>query len=122
MQIGEEKKEGNQYQDLFSPWQAAQLPTLRRNKVQSPSPPPNRNTWLFSTLSRSKSGSTVFSKKSATTSAIKTSSTATTRVPSHSHKIRNNTPAPSISTSNNTASGTAVKMPQHRCHVHQRAR
>jgi len=32
MQIGEEKKEGNQYQDLFSPWQVAQSPTLRRNK------------------------------------------------------------------------------------------
>src|SRR5271169_2858911 len=120
MQIGEEKKEGNRSQDLLARLQAVQSPTLRRSKLPSLSPVQNRNTWPFSTPSRSRSGSSASSKKSATTSAIRTSSTATTRAPSHLHTIRNTTPAPNISTSNTTSSGTASKTDQQGWNIVQR--
>src|SRR5579859_5747935 len=113
MQIGEEKKEGNRYQDLSPPWQEEQSPTRRRSKARSPSPLRNRNTWLSSIHSRSKSGSSAFSEKSVTTSAIKTSFTATIKAQSPSHIIRSTTLVRNISTSNTTSLETASKMEQH---------
>src|SRR5436190_12964514 len=112
MQIGEEKKEGNRCQDLCSRWQEARSHGHQRNSNLSPSQVPNRNTWHSFTLSRSRYGSSVFSGKSATTSAIKTSSTATIRALSHLYIIRNTMLAPSTSTSNIISSGTALRMEQ----------
>src|SRR5271156_2652833 len=110
MQIGEEKKEGNQSQDLSARLQAVQSPILRRSKRQSPSPVQNRNTWLYFTRSRSKSGSSASSTNSATTSAIKTSSTATIKAPSYWPTTPNIMLARNTSTSSITSSGTALKM------------
>src|SRR5579859_6212752 len=113
MQIGEEKKDGNQYQDSSLLWRAAQSLTHRRSKARSHSPVRNRNTWPFFTHSRSKSGSSAFSEKSVTTSAIKTSFTATIKAQSPSHIIRSTTLVRNISTSNTTSLETASKMEQH---------
>src|SRR5579859_440228 len=120
MQIGEEKKEGNQYQDLSPPWQEEQSPTRRRSKARSPFPLRNQNTWLSSTHSRSKSGSSAFSEKSVTASAIKTSFIATIKAQSPLHTIRSTTLVRNISTSNTTSSGTALKMKQHNWNIVQR--
>src|SRR5579859_3380866 len=113
MQIGEEKKDENRYQDLSLHWREERCLGHQRSKQRSPSPVQNRNTWLSSTHPRSKSGFTASSKKSATTSATKRPSTATIRVLSPSHTIRNTMHIQSISTSNTTSSGTALKMERH---------
>src|SRR5216117_1819146 len=120
MQIGEEKKDGSQYQDLFLQWQEERSLIRQRSKGQLPYLPLNRNTWLSFTLSRSRYGFSVFSKKSATTSAIKTSSTPTIKARLHSHTIRNTTPVQSTSISNITSSETALKMERHSWNIVQR--
>src|SRR5438105_10505898 len=99
MQIGEERKEGNRFQDLSALSQAAQSPTRRRNKALSHSLPQNLSTWHYFTCSRSKSGSCVSSEKSATTSATRTSFIVTIKVLSHLPTIQNTTLVQSISTS-----------------------
>src|SRR5579859_907531 len=120
MQIGEEKKDENQYQDLLQLSQGDQSPTRQRSKAQSLSPVRNRNTWPFFTHSRSKFGSSAFSEKSVTTSAIKTSFIATIKAQSPSHTIRSTTLVRNISTSNTTSSGTALKMERHDWNIVQR--
>src|SRR5579859_1962256 len=120
MQIGEEKKDGDQYQDLSLHWREERCLGHQRSKRWLPSPAQNRNTWLSSTHSRSKSGFTASSKKSATTSATKIPSTATIRVLSPLHTIRNTMHVQSISISNTTSSGTALKMERHGWNTVQR--
>src|SRR5271170_7347682 len=110
MQTGEEKKEENQYQDLSQRLQVDRSLTHQRSKARSPSLARNRNTWLSSTLSRSSSGSTASSKKSATTSMIRTPSIATIKAPLPSPTSTNIEHVKTISTSNITSSGTALKM------------
>src|SRR5579859_1027514 len=110
MQIGEEKKEENQYQDLSLPLQVDQSLTHRRSKAQSPSLVRNRNTWHSSTLSRSSSGSIASSRKSAMTLATKISSTATIKALSPLLTIQNIMHVQSISTFNTISSGTALRM------------
>src|SRR5271155_4525584 len=112
MQIGEEKKEENRSQDLSARLQAVQSPILRKSKGQSPSPVQNRNTWLSSTPSRSRSGSSASSEKLATTLTTKTSFIATTKAPSLSHTIQNTTLVQSTSTSNITSFETVLRMDQ----------
>src|SRR5579859_8060835 len=113
MRVGEEKKDGNRYQDSSLLWRAAQSLTHRRSKARSHSPVWNRNTWLSFKPSRSRSGSTAFSEKLVTTSAIKMSFTATIKAQSPSHIIRSTTLVRNISTSNTTSLETVAKMEQH---------
>src|SRR5271170_3648113 len=120
MRIGEEKKDGNQYQDSFSPWREAQLHIPRRNKAQSPSQGWNPSTWPSSMPSKSKFGSSTFSEKLATTSAIKISYIVTTKASLHWHTIRNSTLVQNTLTSNITSSGIALKMERHSWNIVQR--
>src|SRR5271154_2317843 len=110
MQTGEEKKEENQYQDLSQRLQVDRSLTHQRSKARSPSPAQNRNTWLSSTLSKSSSGSTASSMRSATISAIKTPFIATTKAPLYWPTTQSTMHVQSISTFNITSSGTVLKM------------
>src|SRR5271167_1976416 len=109
MLTGEEKKDGNRSQDSCSPWQGDQSLTRQRSKARSLSPPLNRNTWLSSTRSRSKSGSSAFSVNSATTSTMRTSSIATIKALSPLLTIQNTMLVRNTSTFNITSSGIVLK-------------
>src|SRR5579859_7176304 len=110
MQIGEEKKEENQYQDLSLPLQVDRSLTRRRSKARSPSLVRNRNTWHSSTLSRSSSGSIASSRKLATTLATKISSSVTIKVLSPLLTIWNIMHVQSMLTFNTISSGTTLRM------------
>src|SRR5438876_8043636 len=106
MLIGELKKEGNQYQDLYSHWQEEQYHGHQRSKALWHCQAWNRNTWHYSTLSRNRSGSTDFSKSSAMMSLTRTPSTQTVRVPLRLQTILNIMQEQSTSISSITSSGT----------------
>src|SRR5436305_12994784 len=110
MPIGEPKKEENQYQDSFLQSPEGRLHGPRRNKALSRFPARNRSIWRYSTLSKSLSGSSDYSRNSDTTLATKTPFTPTVKVLLRLPRTLSITQGQSTSIFNTTSSGTAWKM------------